>query len=212
MWCCGFEDSMNTLWIKTTSSLGPKSFHYSLIFCFYICMRQFIISTISQSRLVELQYTIQYRMPCVYSWMNRKVRVCFESCVGGVFFFKNDPQFDLGTAARQRSSRADNSLFPTLRNASSRVSYAVSMFLEPWRKCIFSITGSWRSQKWNRDASMYSLRAWASAPISLCRPVQRTHWSPALPPGIKEKKNVGLQLMIIHYGLMCQLFLQFPKA
>lgn len=44
---------------------------------------------------------------------------------------------------------------------------------------------------------MDSQRVSASAPISPCRPARRTRWSPTLPPGIREKMIVGLQVMII---------------
>lgn len=65
-----------------------------------------------------------------------------------------------------------------------------------------------------RGGGMDSQRVSASAPISPCRPARRTRWSPALPPGIREKMNVGLQVMIMFLTSFFTInyLSEYPKA
>ncbi len=182
-----------------------------LLRCFYIYDTIYYLGHL---QVKASRAPIRQNALCVFGWMNRKVSVCFGSWVGRVFFvFFLRMIVTRSTVCSWHSERGSGAVKLTI-HFSHTTRRKLSCFLpsqyvsELRRKCIFSTISSRRSQGWNklrkkkhksRDAWMYSQRAWASAPIVLCRPARRTRWSPTLPPLERERMNGGMQLSFIYY-------------
>lgn len=87
---------------------------------------------------------------CVYRGMNRKVSVCFESCVAAEFFLKNDCYTVHSLLlAQQRGSGAVELTIHFSHTTRHKLSCFLhsQCVLELRSKYIFGIISSWRSQR-----------------------------------------------------------------
>lgn len=155
LWCCSFEDCLNALWIFIRTRVFP-CYYYSAIFTSiwdYKNKKQFITSAISKSKLVELQKPKCLVCLPLHEWKGQ--RLLWILCRRVFSFLRMI--VTRSTVCSWRSSEAEERsswqfTFLTLRDTSSHVSYAVSVFWNCRENISPASSARWRSRRWKQTA------------------------------------------------------------